>query len=477
MTPTEGEATTPAPSTSYTPSAPHRGGLVAIVGRPNVGKSTLFNRLVGGQISIVEDLPGTTRDRIYGDVEWGGRTFSIIDTGGLEREGESEMATGIRAQIMAAIEEAGLLLFLVDARDGLTATDYEVADLLRRTNKPVILAANKAENAQRRLETADFYSLGLGEPVPISAYHGQGTGDVLDLIVERLPEDDVEEEEAAVRIAIVGRPNVGKSSLLNALLGYERVLVSNVPGTTRDSTDTVLDHKGQRVVLIDTAGIRRRGKVEHGVEKWSVIRSFRAITRADVVLLVIDATEPLTAQDAHIAGYVQEATKGIIVVVNKWDLIEKTASTADEYLREVHSELKFIPYAPALFVSALTRQRVHRIIDECLTIAVERRRRVPTAALNEVLGKVIRDHNPPSMHGRSLRVRYITQAETSPPTFVVFVNDPRLVHFGFERFLENRLRERFGFAGTAIRLVFRATDEERERAAAAERGTTRPRRG
>jgi GTP-binding protein len=262
---------------------------------------------------------------------------------------------------------------------------------------------------------------------------------------------------------------VGKSSLLNALLGYERVLVSSVPGTTRDSTDTVLEHNGQKVVLIDTAGIRRRGKIEYGVEKWSVIRSFRAITRADVVLLVIDAMEPLTAQDAHIAGYVEEATKGIMVVVNKWDLVEKTATTADDYLRAIHRDLKFIPYAPALFVSALTKQRVHRIVDECLKIAAERKRRIPTAQLNEVVREAMREHNPPSLGGHQLRLRYLTQAETSPPTFVAFVNDPRLVHFGFERYLQNRLRERFGFSGTAIRLVFRATDEERDRAAAAER--------
>ncbi len=457
---------TDSPGSTSQEGPAHR-GLVAIVGRPNVGKSTLFNRLVGGQISIVEDLPGTTRDRIYGDVEWTGHTFALIDTGGLETEGESEMAAGIRTQIMAGIEEADLFVFLVDAKEGLTAMDYEVADLLRRTNKPVILAANKAENTQRRLESAEFYELGLGEPVPISAYHGQGTGDLLDLIVDLLPEGDVQdEEEAAVRIAIVGRPNVGKSSLLNALLGYERVLVSSVPGTTRDSTDTVLEHNGQRVVLIDTAGIRRRGKIEYGVEKWSVIRSFRAMTRADVVLLVIDATEPLIAQDAHIAGYVEEATKGIIVVVNKWDLVEKTATTADEYLEEIHRDLKFIPYAPALFVSALTRQRVHRIIDECLAIQAERHRRVPTAELNEVMRDVMRRHNPPSLHGRSLRLRYLTQVETSPPTFVAFVNDPKLVHFGFDRFLENRLRERFGFTGTAIRVIFRATDDEREQLAA-----------
>ncbi len=455
--------------------AKESGALVAIVGRPNVGKSTLFNRLVGGHVSIVEDLPGTTRDRIYGDVEWGGRVFAIVDTGGLESEGETEMASGIRSQIMAALQEADVIVFLVDSRDGLTAADYEVSDLLRRANKPVILAANKAENAQRRLDTADFYSLGMGDPITLSAYHGQGTGDLLDRMVELLPEGDVVEEEADVRIAIVGRPNVGKSSLLNALLGYERVLVSEVPGTTRDSTDTVFEHEGKRVVLIDTAGIRKRGKIDYGVERWSVIRSFRAITRADVVLLVIDASEPLTAQDAHIAGYIQDAAKGIIVVVNKWDLVEKDASTADEYLRRIHRELRFLPYAPALFVSALTRQRVHRIVDECLEIQQERGRRVSTAELNEILRQAMRDHNPPSLGGRTLRLRYLTQAEVRPPTFVAFVNDPRLVHFGFERFLENRLREKFGFKGTAIRVVFRATDEQRDRAAGTDpRSRARP---
>lgn len=436
------------------------GALVALVGRPNVGKSTLFNRLTGAQVSIVEDIPGTTRDRIYGDVLWNGRTFGLIDTGGLDLEGETAFAQSVRKQVEAAMAEADVIVFMVDGQSGVTAADQEIADLLRTTSKPVLLAVNKTESHHRRLESSQFYEVGLGDPIPIASHHGQGTGDLLDAIVLNLPDDDYTTEETSTRIAIVGRPNVGKSSLLNALLGFERVMVSPIAGTTRDATDTVLIHNDQKLTLIDTAGIRRRGHIDGSIERYSVMRSFRAIARADVAALVIDATLPTTNQDAHIAGYVQEATKGVMIVVNKWDLVEKDAYTADEFISNIRRDLHFIPYAPILFVSAVTKQRVTRIIEHALTINEERHRRVPTAALNDAVRDAMREHSPPSANRRLLKIRYVTQAEISPPTFVFFVNDAELVHFSYRRFLENRLRERFGFAGTAIRLIFRTQNVE-----------------
>ncbi|MFL5658255.1 MAG: ribosome biogenesis GTPase Der [Ktedonobacteraceae bacterium] len=461
--------------------------LVAIVGRPNVGKSTFFNRMLGERVAIVEDVPGTTRDRIYGDTDWNGREFTLIDTGGLELgsgipvgqvglDGQpGDIMKNVRAQAELAIEEADVIVFMVDARSGITAADEEVADLLRRTRKPVILAANKADNAARRQDAVEFYSLGLGEPITISSIQGTGTGDLLDVIVEALPPEDEEaeeeEDEDVVRVAIVGRPNVGKSSLLNAILGFERSIVSEVPGTTRDAIDTEMEFKDRKIILIDTAGIRRRGKVGPGVEKFGVLRSTRAIERSDVALLLIDASEGLAAQDTHIAGEIQEQTKGVVVVVNKWDLAQaqrraeregKFAHPDDEiesaeaYRRIIAEGLKFIPYAPIIFASAKTGYHVQALLETVLNVAEMRYLRIPTARLNEVVQESVRRHNPPVTNNRVLKIYYATQTRVNPPTFVFFVNDPEAVHFSYERYLENRLREAFGFKGTAIRLFFRA---------------------
>jgi len=457
--------------------------IVALVGRPNVGKSTLFNRLIGRRQAIVEDLPGTTRDRLYGDVEWAGRSFVVVDTGGIEplkeRDGKVISASydplasaskgfvaEIRSQAELAIEEADVIVFLVDAKEGLTAADEEVAAMLRQTDKPVILAANKADNAERRMNALEFYALGLGDPYPISAYHGTGTGDLLDVIVEHLPavpaEEDDEEEEEALRIAIVGRPNVGKSSLLNALLGQERAIVSNIAGTTRDAVDTHLTWDGQKVVLVDSAGIRRRGRIEQGIEKYSVMRALRAIGRSDVVLLVLDATEGVTAQDAHIGGYILEEGRSLIVV-NKWDAIEKDTHTMAEYNKKLRQELKFLDYVPVLYVSALTKQRVNQIIPTALRVKEQREMRIPTAELNRLLQDAIAANPPKAFKGRQARFYYVTQADIDPPTFVFFVNDPRAVHFTYERFLENRIRERFPYEGTPIRLKFKGKEGKRAR--------------
>ncbi len=461
--------------------------LVAIVGRPNVGKSTFFNRMLADQVAVVEDLPGTTRDRIYGDTDWNGREFTLIDTGGLELSSEipvgqvglngqpGDIMKNVRAQAELAIEEADVIVFMVDARSGIAAADEEVADLLRRTEKPVILAANKADNAARRQDAVEFYSLGLGEPIPISSIQGTGTGDLLDRIVEELPTADetenAEEEDEVPRIAIVGRPNVGKSSLLNAILGVQRAIVSEVPGTTRDAIDTEMEFEGRKLMLIDTAGIRRRGHVIPGVEKYSVIRSSRAIERCDVALVLIDATEGLAAQDTHIAGEIHERAKGVIVVVNKWDLAqaqrraaregqlpdpEEEIESAERYRKIIAEGLKFIPYAPIFFASAKTGYHVQSLLETALNISDMRYLRVPTSRLNEVVQDAIRRYRPATIRGKPLKVFYATQIRVNPPTFVFFVNDPQAVHFGYERYLENQLRQAFSFKGTAIRLQFKA---------------------
>src|SRR5213080_4822857 len=459
--------------------------LVAVVGRPNVGKSTFFNRMIGERVAVVEDIPGTTRDRIYGDTDWNGREFTLIDTGGLEfgsipvgqvgLTGQpGDLMQHVRAQAELAIEEADVIVFMVDARSGITAADEEVADLLRRTEKPVILAANKADNAARRLDAVEFYSLGLGEPIVISSIQGTGTGDLLDVIVEALPPEDEETEdeddEDVSRIAIVGRPNVGKSSLLNAILGTERSIVSEVPGTTRDAIDTELMYKDRKLVLIDTAGIRRRGKVGPGVEKFSVLRSERAIERSDVALLLIDASEGLAAQDTHIAGEILEKAKGVVVVVNKWDMAQEQQrperrgeytdpkaeiESAEAYRRIIAEGLKFIPFAPIVFASAKTGYHVQSLLDTVLNVTDMRYLRVPTARLNEVVQDAVRRHNPTVVHSKILKIYYATQVQVNPPTFVFFVNDTQAVHFTYERYLENKLREAFSFKGTAIRMFFK----------------------
>ncbi len=461
--------------------------LVAIVGRPNVGKSTFFNRMLGERVAIVEDMPGTTRDRIYGDTDWNGREFTLIDTGGLELGSDipvgqvgldgqpGDIMKRVQAQAELAIEEADVIVFMVDARSGITAADEEVADMLRRTSKPVILAANKADNARLRQDAVEFYSLGIGEPIVLSSIQGTGTGDLLDLIVDALPpeeeESEEQEEEEITRIAIVGRPNVGKSSLLNAILGFQRSIVSEVPGTTRDAIDSEFEYKGNKLVLIDTAGIRRRGRVGPGVEKYSVLRAIRAVDRCDVALLIIDASEGLAAQDMHIVGEIHEKTKGVVVIVNKWDLAQaqrreiregkephpdEEIESAERYRKIIAEGLKFIPYAPIVFASAKTGYHVQSLLDTVLNIAEMRYLRVPTARLNEVVQEAIRRHNPTVFRGKVLKIYYATQTRVNPPTFVFFVNDPQALHFSYERYLENQLRTAFSFRGTGIRLQFRA---------------------
>lgn len=434
--------------------------LVALVGRPNVGKSTLFNRLTGQREAIVEDLPGTTRDRLYGNAEWEGREFVVIDTAGLTMEGEVEgVQARVQDQVRVAIAEADAIVWLVDSAAGLMPEDKEVAHLLRQSCKPLALAANKSDSPRLRAQAAEFFALGCGEPYPISALHGTGTGDLLDRVVELLPPEAPDEEEAdeeVTRIAIVGRPNVGKSSLVNALLGEERVVVDSTPGTTRDAIDTAFTYQGQRVVLIDTAGIRRRGRIEVGIEKYSVFRAVRAINRADVALLVVDATEGFTAQDAHVAGYVEEAGVGEVIVVNKWDLRRQKDLSAERLRAEAARKLAFLDYTPLFFVSALTGFRVSEPLEAALHIREERRRRVPTARLNEVVREAQQRHAPPSgSSGQRFRIYYATQASAAPPTFVFFVNDPALCHFSYRRYLENQLRQAFGFHGTPLRLHFR----------------------
>jgi len=461
--------------------------LVAIVGRPNVGKSTFFNRMIGERVAIVEDMPGTTRDRIYGDTDWNGREFTLIDTGGLELGSDipvgqvgldgqpGDIIKRVRAQAELAIEEADVIIFMVDAQAGITAADDEVADLLRRTQKPVILTANKSDNAKLRQDVVEFYSLGIGEPITISSTQGTGTGDLLDLIVDALPPEqegsEDEEEEEVTRIAIVGRPNVGKSSLLNAILGFQRSIVSDVPGTTRDAIDIEFEYKDKKLILIDTAGIRRRGRVGPGVEKYSVLRSSRAIDRCDVALLLIDASEGLAAQDTHIAGEIQEKAKGVVVIVNKWDLAQvqrreeregifpnpdDEIESAERYRKIIAEGLKFIPYAPIVFASAKTGYHVQSLLDAVLNIAEMRYLRVPTSRLNEVVQEAVRRHNPTVFKGKVMKIYYATQTQVNPPTFVFFVNDPQALHFSYERYLENQLRYAFSFRGTGIRLQFRA---------------------
>jgi GTP-binding protein len=431
--------------------------LVAIVGRQNVGKSTLFNRIIGQRLAIVEDLPGTTRDRLYADAEWQGRVFTLVDTGGLVLGSGDDLLQRVLAQAREAIAEADVIILVTDVLDEITAEDREIVDLLRRTHKPVILSANKADTAERRLAVADLYSLGLGEVYPISALHGIGVADLLDAVVATLPPAKWAEEEEyaeAVKIAIVGRINVGKSSLVNALLREERVIVSEVAGTTRDAIDTALQWHGQRVVLIDTAGIRKRGSVAPGVEKYSVLRALKAMDRADVVLLVIDATEGVTAQDTHIAGYILEASKSVVVVVNKWDLVPKDSATMEVYKQHVQEQLKFIPYAPVLFVSARTRQRIDQVLETAIRVWQQRYQRIPTGELNDIVQESIARHAPPSKAGKRLKFYYATQPAVDPPTLVFFVSDKRLVHFSYQRYLENRIRERWGFEGTPLRLRF-----------------------
>jgi len=434
--------------------------IVAIVGRPNVGKSTLFNRLVGDRVAIVEDKPGITRDRIYGTTEWAGRSFSLIDTGGIEIS-QDELLQSIRAQAELAMEEADVILFLADAKDGLTPSDTEVAELLYRSGKPVVLAVNKSDNPQRMDAAYEFYALGFGDPIPISSAHGLGIGDLLDELVKRLPEGEEEEyDEDTIKVALIGRPNVGKSSLVNAILGEERVIVSDIAGTTRDAVDTPFEKDGQKYVLIDTAGMRKRGKVYESTEKYSVMRAMRAIERCDVALIVLNAEEGLIEQDKHIAGYAHEAGKAAVIVVNKWDAVEKDDKTMNRFTRKVREQMAFMNYAPILFVSAKTGQRLNRLLPLVDQVAEQHAMRVQTHVLNDVIIDAVAATPPPTDKGRRLKINYATQVSVKPPTFVLFVNDPELMHFSYERYLDNRIRAAFGFEGTPIRLMTRRKADE-----------------
>ncbi|KUK12691.1 MAG: GTPase Der [Moorella sp. 60_41] len=429
--------------------------VVAIVGRPNVGKSTLFNRLVGGRVAIVENVPGVTRDRLYRDTDWRGREFTVVDTGGITDVPEG-LEAEVRRHAEQAMAEAAVILFLVDARQGLTSDDLVIADILRRAERPVILVANKVEDFRDPSLLHEFYRLGLGDPFPISAAHGFNVGDLLDKVVELLPPEAGEEERQGTRVAIVGRPNVGKSSLVNRLLGQERVIVSATPGTTRDAVDTYFEVAGKEYVLIDTAGIRRKSRIAESTELYSVQRAFRAIDRADVVLLVLDATEGATAQDKRIGGYAHGRGKAAIIVVNKWDLVVKDGTTSDAYGRALRQELSFMDYAPLLFVSALTGRRVREILPAVDEAVAQARRRISTAVLNVVVRESVLLTPPPTVKGRPVKIYYATQVDVQPPTFVFFASDPDAIHFSYRRYLENQLRRAFGFQGTPLKLIFRA---------------------
>ena len=428
--------------------------IVAIIGRQNVGKSTLLNRLAGKRISIVEDLPGTTRDRVFTDVSWNDNNFTLVDTGGLELGMETEIDRGVKEQISQAMSEADAIIFMVDVKDGIMPADLEIADLVRRLKKPTLLVANKADNNKLEAQAVEFYRLGLGDPFVISAYHGRSTAELIEKVIALLPESAPSLSEPEImKVSIVGKPNVGKSMLLNAILGKERVIVSDIPGTTRDAIDTQLDFMGKQVLLIDTAGIRKRGQIETGIEQYSVIRSMRAIDRCDVALLVLDATEMFSAQDTHIAGYIQQAAKGIVIIVNKWDLV--TNENQNVWAENTRKQFKFMSYAPVMFLSAKFGQGVGEIMPQAYQVYQERIKQIPVAELRGAIRDAIASHNLPRKGKMMLAVKGVTQTEVNPPTFTFQVNNSKLVHFSYKRFLENKLRESFGFTGTPLRLVFK----------------------
>lgn len=435
--------------------------LVAVVGRPNVGKSTFFNRIVGKRISIVQDMPGVTRDRIYGDSEWCGYAFSIVDTGGLDVKDKSDFQKNITRQAQLAVELADVVLLLVDGKEGLNNADYDAANFLRRYNVPVILVVNKLDNFEIE-KTHEFYSLGLGEPMPISAEHNKGIGDLLDVVVSKFKNKvDPEEDKEKVKIAIVGKPNAGKSSIVNRFLGEERVMVSDVAGTTRDAIDMPFKYNGKEYVLTDTAGIRRKRAIApESVELYSVLRSFEAVRRADVALIVIDANEGISEQDIKIAGFVHEQGKPSIVVMNKWDLIEKDDKTMNKFNKQLKEELKFMDYFVPVYTSALTGQRMNKIMEEVDRVYENSKKRISTSVLNDILQNAILTNEPPIRKGRRLKINYITQVETCPPTFVLFVNDRELMHFSYERYLENCIRNAVDFSGTPIKLIVKNKGEK-----------------
>lgn len=430
--------------------------IIAIVGRPNVGKSTIFNRIVGDRLAIVEDKPGVTRDRLYGSGEWLNREFSVIDTGGIEIDGDDTLLKSVRAQAELAIEEADVIIFMVDAKAGVTASDEEVAQLLFRSKKPIVLAVNKVDNLQRQDEIYEFYSLGIGEPIGISGSHGIGIGDLLEAASSHFPDDQDEQYgEEVIRFALIGRPNVGKSSLTNAILGEERVIVSAEAGTTRDAIDTPFERDGQKFVIIDTAGMRKRGRVYENTEKYSVMRAMKAIERADVALIVIDGDEGIIEQDKHIAGYAHDAGKAAIFVVNKWDVVDKDDKTMQQFTQKIRDHFLFMSYAPVVFVSAKTKQRLQKLLPVVIQVAEQHSLRVQTHMLNDVVSDAVAYNPPPTDKGKRLRLNYVTQVAVKPPSIVLFVNEPELMHFSYERYLENKIRAAFGFVGTPIRLFTR----------------------
>ena len=437
--------------------------IVAIVGRPNVGKSTLFNIFANSRISIVEDTPGVTRDRLYADTEWLDNEFMMVDTGGIEIMNTDKIAVSIRQQAQIAIAEADVILFVCDARAGITHEDAEVAKMLRQSKKPIVLAINNADSPKQEMEILEFYNLGIGEPIPVSAANHLGLGDLLDAVVEKFPEtsaygEDGNEDE--IKVALIGRPNVGKSSIFNTLVGEERSIVSDVAGTTRDAIDTPVIREGQKFLFIDTAGMRRKARIDEPIEKYSIIRSLRAVDRSDVVLMVIDAIDGVTEQDKKIAGYAHEAGKGIVLVVNKWDLYDKDNTSTLRYTENLRRELVFMQYAPVVFVSAMTKQRIHRLPEVIHYVAEQNAMRISTSVLNQVVEDAIAINPPPTEKGQRLKILYATQVKIKPPTFVIFVNEPEIMHFSYQRYLENKLREAFGFEGTPLQMIIRGKNEE-----------------
>ena len=438
--------------------------VVAIVGRPNVGKSTLFNALAGEKISIVKDTPGVTRDRIYADVSWLNREFTMIDTGGIEPDSRDVILSQMREQAQIAIDTADVIVFLTDVRQGLVDADSKVADMLRRSGKPVVLVVNKVDNFEKYMpDVYEFYNLGIGDPIPVSASSRLGLGDMLDAVTAHFPEGDGEDEEDdRPRIAIVGKPNVGKSSIINRLLGENRVIVSDIAGTTRDAVDTEIVHNGREYIFIDTAGLRRKNKIKEELERYSIIRTVTAVERADVVLMVIDATEGVTEQDAKIAGIAHERGKGIIIVVNKWDAIEKNDRTMREYEAKIRQTLSYMPYAEIMYVSAVTGQRLNKLYDMIDMVIENQTLRIATGVLNEIMTEAVAMQQPPSDKGKRLKLYYITQVSVKPPTFVIFVNDKELMHFSYTRYLENKIREAFGFRGTSLKFFIRERKEKEQ---------------
>jgi len=437
--------------------------IVAVVGRPNVGKSTLFNALAGDMIAIVKDTPGITRDRIYADINWLDKNFTLIDTGGIEPESKDIILSQMREQAQIAIDTADIILFMVDVKQGMVDSDMKVADMLRRAHKPVLLIVNKVDNFDKFMaDTYEFYNLGIGDPIPISAANRLGIGDMLEKVVEYFPDDlDTDEEDDRPRVAIVGKPNVGKSSLINKLIGENRLIVSDIAGTTRDAVDTPIKYNGQEYVFIDTAGLRRKNKIKEELEKYMIVRTVSAVERADVVVLLIDAADGVTEQDAKIAGIAHERGKGFIIAVNKWDIIEKNDKTMNEFTKKIRQTLSFMPYAEILFISALTGQRTGKLFEVIDSVRESATLRVQTGVLNEIMAEATAMQQPPSDKGKRLKLYYITQVSVKPPTFVIFVNDRELMHFSYTRYIENQIRDTFGFVGTPLKFIIRERKEDK----------------